>query len=72
MIQETLHIKSLGPLHNVAMDDIRPVMVLVGNTGSGKSLVLKVLAMMRHVAKCMLIRRALKASGVKKKSFRIR
>ncbi len=72
MKTESLTIKNLGPLSNVVMADIRPVMVLLGKSGSGKSLILKVLAMMRHVCKRQLIRRALKASGVKKTSFRIR
>lgn len=69
---ESLVIKNLGPLTNVVLADIRPVMVLIGKSGSGKSLILKILAMMRHVCKRQLIRRALKASGVKKTSFRIR
>ena len=70
--KETLVIRNLGPLTDVVLDDIRPVMVLLGKSGSGKSLILKALAMMRHVCKKQLIRRALKASGVSKTSFRIR
>ena len=71
-ISESLVIKNLGPLTDIVMADIRPVMVLLGKTGSGKSLILKVLAMMRHVCKRQLIRRTLKESGVKKTSFKIR
>ena len=71
-MHESLLIKNLGPLSNVVMDDIRAVLVLVGASGSGKSLILKVLAMMRHVCKRQLIRRAMKLSGVKRASFRIR
>ena len=72
MIKETLRIKNIGPLRDAKLDDIRPVMVLVGATGAGKSLILKILAMMRHVAKKQIIRRALKASGVTKSVFRLR
>ena len=71
-MHESLLIKNLGPLSNVVMDDIRAVLVLVGASGSGKSLILKVLAMMRHVCKRQLIRRAMKLSGAKKTSFRLR
>jgi len=71
-MKESLYIKNLGPLSDVRMDEIRPVMVLVGETGSGKSLLLKTLAMMRHVCKMHLLRRALKNSGVRRTHFRIR
>lgn len=71
-MHESLIIKNLGPLSNVVMDDIRAVLVLVGASGNGKSLILKVLAMMRHVCKRQLIRRAMKLSGVRRASFRIR
>lgn len=72
MIQESLKIKNFGPLKNVVMENIRPVMVLLGRSGSGKSLILKILAMMRHVCKKQFIRRAWNLSGMTKTSFRIR
>lgn len=71
-IHESLKIKGLGPLVDVILDDIRPVTVLIGESGSGKSLILKVLAMMRHVCKKELIRRALKLSGINRTSISIR
>jgi len=70
-IHESLKIKDLGPLVDVVINNIWPVTVLIGESGSGKSLILKILAMMRHVCKKQLIRRVLKISGVKKTSFRI-
>lgn len=72
MIRESLRIRNLGPLADAFMNDIRPAMVLVGATGTGKSLILKVLSMMRHVCKKQIVRRALKKSGVSRTSFRIR
>ena len=71
-MKEELQIKNLGPLRDIDMKDIRPVMVLIGQSGSGKSLLLKVLAMMRHVCKMHLLRRAMKNSGAKRAGFRIR
>ena len=71
VFKESLIIRNLGPLTDVVLDDVRPILVLLGKSGSGKSLILKVLSMLRHVCKKQLIRRALKASGVTK-TFRIR
>lgn len=72
MMRERLHIRNLGPLKDVRMDDIRSVMVLVGASGSGKSLILKVLALMRHVCKKTILRQALKQAGVRKCPFKLR
>ena len=64
-MHEELVIRQFGPLKDIYLPDIRPIVVVVGASGSGKSLLLKVLAMMRHVAKLAIIQEALKASGVK-------
>lgn len=72
MISEDLVIQNLGPLRDVHIQ-IKPMTLLLGKTGAGKSLTLKVLAMMRHICKMTIVRHALKVSGVKKKSsFRLR
>ncbi len=64
-MHEELVIRQFGPLKDIHLPDIRPIVVVVGASGSGKSLLLKVLTMMRHVAKLAIIQEALKASGVK-------
>lgn len=71
MIHERLIIRNLGPIREACLD-IAPVTVLVGETGSGKSLVAKTLAMMRHVCKMQLIRQALRRAGLRKSTFRLR
>lgn len=46
MVKESLRIKNLRSLRDAYLDDILPVMVLVGASGSSKSLIVKVLVMM--------------------------
>ena len=45
MNKESLLIRNLGPIHEVELNDISPLMVLVGESGGGKSTILKVLAL---------------------------
>ena len=71
-MHEELIIRNFGPLKDISLKEVRPVMVFVGASGCGKSLLLKVLAMMRHITKKAIIREALKSSGVKRSPFRIR
>ena len=70
MPKETLMIQSLGPLRDVALD-IAPTTVLLGKSGAGKSLTLKVLAMMRHIAKMNIIRQAVKIAGARRTGFHL-
>lgn len=71
-MHEEFIIRNFGPLKDIYLPELRPVMVFVGASGSGKSLLLKVLAMVRHIAKKAIIREALKSSGVKRTPFRLR
>ena len=49
--KEYLSIKSFGPIKDVKLDNIKPFTFFIGESGSGKSTILKVLAMMRHMCK---------------------
>ena len=70
-IKERLAIRNLGPIREMTLD-VTPFFLLVGPSGSGKSLVLKVLAMVRHIYKKHFIRTTLKRVGVQKAPFRLR
>lgn len=70
MNKESLHIRNLGPIHEVELNDISPLMVLVGESGGGKSTILKVLALFQWIYKMMNIRAYLSKSGVSKSPFR--
>lgn len=63
-IKEELHVKNLGPLQNIHVA-LLPVTLITGESGAGKSLLLKVLAMMRHACKTAILQRALKKAKVK-------
>ena len=69
---ESLEIKDFGPIKHIHVEDIRPMTVLIGESGSGKSTIMKVLALSRWLYKMMSIRSYLKYSGVKKTPFRFR
>lgn len=68
--QELLRIRNFGPIKDVELV-IRPYMFFVGASGSGKSTILKVLAMMRHIFKLMNLRSYLKLGGVADTSINI-
>lgn len=63
-IKEELRIKNLGPLQDVNIT-LLPITLITGESGAGKSLLLKVLAMMRHACKTAILQRALKKAKVK-------
>lgn len=69
---ESLEIKDFGPIKHIHVEDIKPMTILIGESGSGKSTIMKVLALSRWLYKMMSIRSYLKYSGVKKTPFRFR
>ena len=50
-MKESIHIHDFGPLRCVRIDDIKPLTVLIGDSASGKSTLMKVIAMMRYLCK---------------------
>lgn len=71
MKKESLHIENFGPIKDVYIEDIKPFMVFIGESGSGKSTIIKLVALFRWIYKMMCIRSFLRKSGIKN-TFRFR
>lgn len=67
---ESIYIKNFGPLKEVEIQDIKKVTIFIGESGSGKSTIMKVIALFRWLYKMMNIRSFLKYSKVPKSPFR--
>lgn len=67
--KESIRIKELGALKDVFLPEIRPVTVLIGESASGKSTLLKVIALMRYIYKRLNIRSYLRSSQITGKVF---
>lgn len=61
---ESLVIRNFGPVVAVNLNDIRRFNVFIGESGSGKSTIMKVLAMMRWIYKMCCVRTYFKNSGI--------
>ncbi|MCF0218566.1 MAG: ATP-binding protein [Muribaculaceae bacterium] len=71
-MKEYITIKNFGPLQNIEDFEIKPFTFLIGESASGKSTMMKVLAMMRYLYKMANIRSYLYRSKITKSPFRIR
>jgi len=65
-MNEYLRIGNFGPIDEIVLDDIRPLTILIGETGSGKSTVMKVLSMFRWIYKRMVLRSYVRQAKIKK------
>ena len=61
---EYLKIEKFGPIVEVELDDIRPLCVLIGESGSGKSTIMKVLSLFRWIYKRVNLRSYLKHAKI--------
>ncbi len=64
MKEESLVIRRFGPLEEVELPKIKRFNVFIGESGSGKSPIMKVLAMMRWIYKMCCVRTYFKNSGI--------
>ena len=72
MMKESLYIKNLGPLKNIELIDIKDFTVLIGESGSGKSTMMKAVGLFRWLFKMQNIRSYLKHSKISKSPFQFR
>ena len=71
-MNEYITIKNFGPLRNVDELSIMPFTIFIGESASGKSTLMKVVAMMRFLYKMANIRSYLRHSNITKSPFRMR
>lgn len=64
MVTESLIIRNFGPIVDVELAKINRFNVFIGESGSGKSTIMKVLAMMRWIYKMCCVRTYFKTSGI--------
>ena len=60
---ERIKIANFGPIREVEIEDIRPLTVFIGESGSGKSTIMKVLSLFRWMVKRINIRSFLRNAG---------
>ena len=63
-MREYLYIKDFGPIKEVELNDIRPFTILIGESGSGKSTIMKVLSLFRWIYKRVNLRSYLKHAQI--------
>lgn len=72
MIKEKIHIKNVGALNDTGIVELQPITVLIGNSASGKSTLMKTVVLMRYIFKRICIRAYLKNARIDEKIFYIR
>lgn len=65
-MKESIIIKNFGPIKEIEISDIRPFTVFIGESGSGKSTIMKVIILFRWFYKWLNIRSYLKHSNISK------
>jgi hypothetical protein len=72
MIKERIQVKNVGALVSTGVVELRPLTVLIGNSASGKSTLMKLVVLMRYIFKRICIRAYLKNAEIDEKLFYIR
>ncbi len=71
-MKESIIIRNFGPLKDVEISDIKPLTVLIGRSASGKSTIMKVVALMRYIYKMVNIRSYLRNAKITRSPFKLR
>jgi predicted ATP-dependent endonuclease of OLD family len=73
-MKEYLLIENFGPIREVELEDIKPLSVFIGESGSGKSTILKVLSLFRWIYKRVNLKSYLQQANISKTgiSFKIK
>lgn len=69
-MQESIIIHNFGPIKDVEIQNISPFTVFIGESGSGKSTIMKVLILFRWLYKMISIRSYLKHSNITESPFK--
>ena len=56
MMKERTHVKNVGALQDTGIVELQPLTVLIGNSASGKSTLMKLAVLMRYIFKKICIR----------------
>lgn len=71
-MKESIIIKNFGSLKEVEIDDIKPLTVFIGKSAGGKSIIMKVIVLMRYIYKMVNIRSYLKNAKITRSPFKLR
>lgn len=65
-MKEYLKIRNFGPISDIELENIAPLTILIGESGSGKSTIMKVLSMFRWIYKRVVLRSYVRQANIKK------
>jgi predicted ATPase len=68
-MQESIVIRNFGPIKDIEIQNINPFTVFIGESGSGKSTIMKVIVLFRWIYKMLNIRSYLKYANISQSPF---
>lgn len=68
-MKESIIIRNFGPINDIEIENICPLTVFIGESGSGKSTVMKTIALFRWIFKMVNIRSYLKHANISQSPF---
>ncbi|EGJ99555.1 MULTISPECIES: AAA family ATPase [Dysgonomonas] len=69
-MEESIVIKNFGPIKNIEIKNIHPLTIFIGESGSGKSTIMKVIVLFRWIYKMVNIRSYLKHANITESPFK--